>query len=408
MWLLAELFFAYQFILRVAPGVIMSDIMQKFHINATSFGILSAFYYIGYAGMQVPVGVLLDRYGPKKIVGICALICVLGNLTFVFSNHWLIALLGRFLIGFGSTAGFLGSTKAVSLWFKPKHFAYMMSATFVIGYLGAIVGAKPVALMVDQFGSENVLIIFSAVGLLIAGAIFSLTTIKYSYQTQSDNIMQQILRVLKNPQIILICACGALQVGPLEAFADIWGINYFSYVHGIEKVDSAFLTSAIYAGLCVGGPIIAHYADKYLIHHSLCAICGVFMVAIFAILLAGIKPSYNELLAMMFFLGMFSSYQILVFVITCRIAPSNLTGVVTSVTNMIVMSAGSFFHFVIGYVMDLFWNGKIENQVHIYNAEAYTNSLYILPITLVMGAIGFIILRPKAGQDKYYADPSAS
>ena len=65
MWLMAVTFFAFQFVLRLDPGLVMPEIMGKFQVDATSFGVLSAAYYLGYAGMQIPVGILLDRYNPR-------------------------------------------------------------------------------------------------------------------------------------------------------------------------------------------------------------------------------------------------------------------------------------------------------------------------------------------------------
>jgi MFS family permease len=395
MWLLAEVFFAYQFILRVSPGVIMHDIMEKFNINATSFGVLASFYYLGYAGMQIPVGIALDKYGPKKIVSLCAFICVIGNLMFIYSNYWLVALCGRFLIGFGSVAGFLGATKAVSLWFKPQHFAFMMSITFTLGYLGAIVGAKPVALMVERFGPDNVLLIFSGVGLIIGLLILSLKNLKVPVTYNNSNILQQILAIIKNRNIILVCICGALQVGPLEAFADIWGINYFNVVFGINRPDAALLTSAIYGGLCIGGPALAIISEKYNIHYKLCALCGIIMSLTFVLLVSGINLQYYSLLALMFIIGVCSGYQILIFTITSKLAPIGFDGITTSLTNMIVMSAGSFFHYVIGKVMDIFWDGKMSGNIRIYDITSYNNSIYVLPITLIIGCLGFIYLQPK-------------
>src|SRR5689334_17104887 len=85
MWFLAATFFASQFVFRLFPSLIMSELMQQFKIDATSFGILSAAYYVGYAGMQIPVGILLDRFHPKYVISGCALLCSIGTLPFILS-----------------------------------------------------------------------------------------------------------------------------------------------------------------------------------------------------------------------------------------------------------------------------------------------------------------------------------
>ena len=79
MWFLAVLFFAYQFILRLSPGLMINDIMQKFDVDASNYGYFASMYYYGYALMQIPIAILLDRYGPRVIISICAF--VFDNLT---------------------------------------------------------------------------------------------------------------------------------------------------------------------------------------------------------------------------------------------------------------------------------------------------------------------------------------
>ncbi|NDD67503.1 MFS transporter, partial [bacterium] len=79
MWLLPLMFFAYQFVLRLWPSLLMSQIMQQFAIDATAFGVLVSVYYYGYAGMQIPIAILLDKYGPRYVIAACALLCGIGT-----------------------------------------------------------------------------------------------------------------------------------------------------------------------------------------------------------------------------------------------------------------------------------------------------------------------------------------
>src|SRR5580704_8414274 len=113
MWSLASFFYAYQYILRVLPNIMMTDILEKFQIDASLFGQFSGFYYIGYAGMHIPVGILLDKYGPKWILPICMFFTVIGLLPLLYAEHWIYPILGRCLIGMGSSAAILGVFKII-------------------------------------------------------------------------------------------------------------------------------------------------------------------------------------------------------------------------------------------------------------------------------------------------------
>src|SRR5260221_14323241 len=165
MWLVPLAFFTYQFILRLWPSLMMQQIMQQFAIDATGFGFLAAIYYYGYSGAQVPIAILLDRYGPRYIVFGCALICGFATLIFIYTNNWYLALLGRLLIGVGSAVGFLGTSKVISQWFPKNRYARMVGYSFTIGLLGAIYGGKPMTLLIQGLGWQKVSLILAFVSL---------------------------------------------------------------------------------------------------------------------------------------------------------------------------------------------------------------------------------------------------
>ena len=138
MWFFPLAFFSYQFILRLWPGLMMQQIMTQFSIDASQFGLIAACYYYGYAGMQIPVAILLDRFGTKKIVFAFAIVCGLAMALFTYSNNWYLACFSRFLIGAGSAVGFLGVSKVISEWFPTAQYTKMIGLSFSVGLIGAI------------------------------------------------------------------------------------------------------------------------------------------------------------------------------------------------------------------------------------------------------------------------------
>ncbi len=109
MWSLGALFFCYAFFQRVAPSVLVSDLMRDFGVGAAVLGNLSAFYFYAYAGMQLPLGVLVDNWGPRRILTGGALVCGLGTLMFATADTLGPAYLGRLLVGGGAGAGCQGA-----------------------------------------------------------------------------------------------------------------------------------------------------------------------------------------------------------------------------------------------------------------------------------------------------------
>ncbi len=404
MWLVAVTFFAFQFVLRLFPGLVMTDIMGKFHIDATSFGVLSAAYYLGYAGMQIPIGILLDRFSARTVVSFCAFTCTIGSLSFVYSDNWTLTLIGRFLIGAGSAAGLLGTVKTIRYAFPEKNFTGMMGLTFTFGLSGALYGGKPVSLLIQQLGWVSVSKLLAALSLVISIGLllfFPREAAQTKQETQtsqepSTHLIEDLKSIFSNRKIIWLAIAGALMVGPFESFADVWGVSYLVNVYGFNKPDASLVTSGIYMGMLIGGPVLPYIAEKFNIHYWVNAISGLLMAAIFGIVIfTEATFSRTSLLGLMVFVGILCSYQAVVFAMTCKLAPSRLAGLVTSVTNCINMCAGCLFHFAIGYVMDLNWTGATENGIKVYEPSSYITAISLIPMTLVLGFLGFIWLNKQ-------------
>lgn len=395
MWLFAVLFFAYQFIMRVFTGLCVPEIMQKFQVDATDFGLFSAMYYFGYAGMQIPIAFLLDRYGPKLIISLCCLTCASSIILLYFSESWYLALLSRFLIGAGSSAGFLGASKVISLWFPFRTYARMIGLTFSVGLLGAIYGGAPVSQLIDLYGWEHVLLIIGAVGFILTLLIvFVMKPYKVSFIHKSPSFISNFKSLLSFPALLLMAAANFLMVGPLEGFADVWGVPYLMQVYAFPKEQAAFITSSIFTGMLLGGPLLAFLAEKLKASSLITGLCGILMASLFAVmLLAKGDLSLIILYIMMFMVGVLCCYQVLVFSIGTSCVPDSMRGVTVAFLNCINMLGGSFFHTTIGFLMDTFGSGKIIEGERIYGKYAYDYALSIIPLAAFIGGCIFLFLR---------------
>ncbi len=105
---LAAFFYLYEFILQVSPGVMTTALMRDFQVDAAVLGTTSAFYFYAYAPMQIPAGLLFDRYGPRLLITLALLICALGAFFFGMTTNLAFASAGRFFMGVGSAFSFIG------------------------------------------------------------------------------------------------------------------------------------------------------------------------------------------------------------------------------------------------------------------------------------------------------------
>lgn len=414
MWLFPLLFFAYQFILRLWPSLMMQQIMQQFAIDATSFGILASVYYYGYSGAQIPLAILLDRYGPRHIVFICALSCGFATLIFSYTNSWYFALLGRLLVGVGSAVGFLGVSKVISQWFAKDNYARMIGFTFTIGLMGAIYGGKPVSILVESYSWQKVAAVLACLSIFLGGLTYCFLrspnrALGHPSQGETSDgktapfQFSDFKKLLSSPTIWLLAIANLLMVGSLEGFADVWGVPYLMTAHSLDKSSAAELISMTFVGMLFGGPLLALLSKRFG-NYKVIFLCGVGMALIFLQLIFNTTYHWLTIASLIFCGGMMCCYQVLVFAAGADLVSPQRLGVTIAFLNSINMLGGSFFHTLIGIAMDAFWTGTTgDDGVRQYTLESYKAALMIIPICSIAGAgiicfLGFKTRRERARQ----------
>lgn len=379
-WFIAAIFYAYQYILRVMPNIMLTDIMQQFSIDAVIFGQFSGAYYIGYCLMHLPIGIMLDRFGPRKVMSGCILLTVIGLLPIIFAQHWAYPVIGRFLIGIGSSAAILSTFKIIRMMFDEKHFSRMLSFSVTIGLIGAIYGGVPVSYMCESYGYKAVVEIFALIGLSFA--LLTYFIVPEIESKSNSTVISDIKTVFTNRKVMLICFLAGLMVGPMEGFADAWGSEYLKQVYDFDSNKANYLTSMIYIGMCFA-PVLSRIAEKTNHYFGTIFGAGVVMFFSFILLVAGLLNTSTITIGL-FVVGVCCAYQILAIYKASTYVPENVAGLTTAVANMIIMSFGYLFHSTIGLIIKLTGSST--------EAISYTYGISIIPITLFLGAIGFFII----------------
>ncbi|MCE2982549.1 MAG: MFS transporter [Parachlamydia sp.] len=378
-WFITSIFYSYQYVLRVIPNIFLDDIMQQFDMGAGVFGQFSGIYYIGYSLMHLPIGLMLDRFGPKKVMSGCILLSVAGLMPLLFSDYWIYPIAGRFLIGVGSSAAILGVFKIVRMVFDEKKFPRMLSLSVTIGLIGAIYGGGPISYMRDVFGYQAVVQILALAGLGLAAATFLI--IPDFKEESRGSIASDLKEVLLNGRVLCCCFFAGLMVGPMEGFADVWGSIFLKNVYGIEKTVAASLTSFIFVGMCFGSPALSYIADKMGSYLAAIIGAGAVMAASFAFLL--LWPLNYQMISIDFALiGVCCAYQILAIYKASNYVRSQAAGLATALANMIIMLFGYAFHTTMGGIINAM-GGPTDPQ-------ALLLGIAVIPVSLCLGTAGFI------------------
>jgi predicted MFS family arabinose efflux permease len=380
-WIVASLFYAYQYVLRVMPNILLGDIMQRFQIDATTVGQFSGIYYISYSLMHLPMGILLDRFGPKRVLSSSILLTVLGLLTLAFQGSFALPLIGRFLVGLGSSAAILGVFKVIRMAFREEQFSRLLGFSVTIGLIGAIYGGGPVDYMHKTLGYEAVISVFAIIG--VGLALASYVMIPSLKQEVSSNPFSDIKEVLSNKRVIGVCLLAGLMVGPLEGFADVWASAFLRQVCHIESSLAASLPSLIFIGMCLGAPLLSWIAEKT--GHYLLVIAGAGVVMALSFAVAMIYPLSSTLLSVNFMLiGIGCAYQILAIYKVSTYVREGVAGLATASANMIIMLFGYFFHTLVGMIIQA-CGGPSHPSALLYGIS-------VIPLCLVLSAIGFTVL----------------
>ncbi|WP_010300221.1 MFS transporter [Candidatus Odyssella thessalonicensis] len=383
------LFYCYQFILRVAPNVMKEDWCEFFSLDASDFGQLVSLYSWSYAAVQIPLGVMLDRFGAGRIIVIASTICALSCFLFAFSSSIYVAGIGMFFMGLGSAAGFLGSIKLGTTWFPPSQLAKVVALTLLFGTIGASFGGTPLSAAADHYGWQYAIKFLGVIGLIISLIIFMAVGRHgepHTYEP-ADSLLHGLIKVIRKPQAWLIATYGMLMYAPVTIMGTAWGVPFVKSVYNIQETVAATLTTALFIGAAVGSPVFALYSDKIKRRHPPMMVGIILSLIVNALVVFVPNIPLIPMYMLFFAIGFCYTAKSLSFTSICEIMPKSCSGVAVGFLNTITMATGALFHPLVGNLLDYHWNGTVINDVNIYSEWDYRFALSIVPICMLFGII---------------------
>jgi len=397
---LAAVFYCYEFFLRVAPSVMIPMLMHAYHLHAAEVGVLSAFYYYAYTPLQLPVGILMDRYGPRRLLTLAIFACAIGSYLFVLTQDVIIAEVGRFLVGFGSAFAFVGVLKLASVWLPPERFAMVSGLATMLGMIGAMFGDIILTELVEHIGWQYAMYYSAVFGLVLAVLVWlivrdSLPEHK-NPQKRVDphqfrdmkHALKAFVYIIKDGRVWINGVIGGLVFIPTTAFAALWGVHYLEQVFHLGSEQAGVAISMIFLGWAVGGPISGWISD-FIKRRRLPMTVGSLMafVLITVVIYAPHFPTFM-LYPLLFAFGLFSSAQVIVFAVACDYSSPKAAGTAIAFTNFLVMLGGMIVQPLIGYLLDFSAGAAAAAQEnYLYSVHDYRIALAILPAGLLISFI---------------------
>jgi MFS family permease len=399
------LFYAYEYLLRISPSAMEQPLRAHFLLSASGFGLLSSVYYYAYVPMQLPVGILMDRFGPRRLLAFACLICVIGTFMFCQTHSYQVAIIGRFLVGAGSAFAFVGVLKLSTIWLPEDKLAMVAGLTSALGTVGAMFGDNVLLIAVNKVGWQqtDAYTAFFGIGLIFLiwfgihdhkSDLKSGGTIKKFKQN-----LQDLNIIIRNQQIWINGLFGCLVYLPTTVLAELWGIPYLSHAHHMSETQAGFANSLLFCGFMIGAPLMGYISDQIKRRKPPMIVGALGAAVIMSIIIFYPDLSYKTIDMLMFSLGLFYSAQAIVFAVGRELSPNKAAGTAIALTNMIVMIGAMLLQPLVGNLLDwslwfhrnesIFGNYKnqIQSKLHIYSAQDYQFAMAIIPIGILVAAL---------------------
>lgn len=388
-WGLAASAFFIEYFARVAPGVMIDSLMRDFKVQALALGSLSAFFYYAYVGMQIPVGILIDRFSLRWLLTGMILICATGCFIFSFSTQIHVAALARLMMGFGAAFAFVSALKVASVWFPPHQFGLLAGLTQAIGMLGAAIGQMPMAYLVAHFGWRSTLCLIASIMVVLAVVIAIVVRDRAAPHTPTKkNLMHSpwsgLVAVLKNPQSWWNALFAGLLYAPTAALAELWGVKFFRQAYHLSNEIAAMAVGLIFIGWAIGGPLTGWISDRIQRRKIILVLSALLSFLIASTVLMVPNLPLALLFSLLFLYGLANTGVATAYAVAAEINPHAVSGTSVAFSNMASVLVGAGFQPLIGWLLQKNWDGLIVNGLPVYSTTDFHWALLVLLSSLLL------------------------
>ncbi len=382
-WGLAALLYLIAFYQRVAPAVITDKLMTEFAMGAAALGNLSAFYFYSYVGMQIPTGIIADRWGPRRLLTAGAAVAAVGSVVFALAPNVWWANAGRLLVGGSVAVAFVSMLKLAGHWFSPRQFTLASGMALFVGVVGGVFAGVPLRMAVDAFGWREVMAAGGVACALLAIAIWwkvrddpsELGYLSHVADAHANgpkgSVFDGIKRVLSYRNTWCLFFTPGGMAGSVLAFAGLWGVPYLTQIHHLSPREAAAIASALLVAWAVGGPVMGMLSERLGARKPLYIACSAVSVAGWSALVFLPTPSVPVLLGLLLVLGFAAGNIIIGFAFAKESVPASLSGTASGVVNMGTMTGPMALQPAVGWVLDRYWDGSLAAGVRVYGENAY-------------------------------------
>jgi len=388
---------------RLAPAVVAAEMMRDLTAGGALMGLLGAAYFYPYALMQLPSGLLADSWGARKTISLFMCLAATGSLVFALapSVGWAIA--GRSLVGVGVAMLFVSTLKVLTEWFDPREFATMTGYLFVVGGIGSLASAAPLAWFSNWFGWRMVFVGIAGFTLMLAILVWLVVRDRpdpegLGVQCCDAGSSRQAVTLWAGVRTVLACR----HFWPLAvwffalcaiffSFGGLWGGPYLQHVYAMDRAAAGSVLSMLSVGMIIGSPLLTWLSNRvFKARKPVLVLCSILSCLITLILvLWTAELTVGLLMTLCLCMGAFTSAVVVIgFAATKELFPISIAGTSIGLVNLFPFVGGAVMQPLLGTVLEN--GGKVDG---IFTVTAYRQAFVVLLGCALVALVASLVVR---------------
>lgn len=376
MWGLAAAFYLLDFFHRVAPAALASDLSLELAPTAVALGGLSSAYFLTYAGCQVPLGLLVDRIGPRRVITLVLLLSLLGSVLFGLASSLEMAWAGRLVLGASGAAAWTAMLTVSAAWFSPRQFARISGLGLSVGAVGALFSGLPLRAASDLLGWRTVILLSGLLALGLAVLVWTRLRDRPATARPGSTAAKATELTATGPifsrRLVWLCLGQTGVTGSMAALGWLWVVPYLTSQHDLSGQQATLMSTGMMVAMALGALVFGAWSDalqnRLLPLQTGTALCGLLLLG----LAAGVgEHSLAMTLVLLLGMGFAAGSMVLSFAAGKEFAQGRRPATMVSIVNLSVMVGSIVLPPAFGLVLDTLWQGELIEGLRHYPHSAF-------------------------------------
>jgi MFS family permease len=357
---------------RTINAVISAELSASMDLRASDLGLLTSVYFLAFAAMQLPVGIALDRYGPRRVQGILLLVAAFGAALFGAAQTLGVFVIARALIGLGVAAGLIAGLKSIRLWFPKDRLPLLNGCFIMLGTLGALMATAPAELMVAWMGWRVLFTVLAIATAACAVVITVWSPERALERPKAGHAVSSLRAIYTNQRFWRVAPLSTMCISTAWALQGLWAGPWLADVEHLDRPQVIRHLFVMALALCTGALLFGILAERLRrvgvrTQVVLAAVGVLFIAAQLALILRLPVPSY----VVWAIVGSAGAATVLSFTILADYFPNEIAGQANAALNLFHIGGAFILQYAIGIIVD-FWGSKGGHYPTIAYQSAFT------------------------------------